>query len=340
MAALADVGQILDATGCAVILGGETTRSVMVSTVPPEARDNYVAYYHTMDYVLDAVETGPVGLIRGGQALVALKRNSEFDADFMRPYGMNDGLFTRLTVGATPMTFLAVTAKGSEPFDTAGRVKFMGALVPHLQQALRTQSHLAELENRSRDITAVIDVMRHGIVIIDAGRRVVQMNSAAERILMAGEGLHVHSGQLEALHTATNKQLQSSITHACKGSRDGARGGDSLACSRLQGRRPYVIHVLPLATPEDPSAARALVIIIDTDQNAEPPKMLLRRLFGLTNAEADVALRVMRGDGLKPISADLELTMATIKTHLQHIFDKTDTHRQAELVRLLLAVIP
>ena len=32
--------------------------------------------------------------------------------------------------------------------------------------------------------------------------------------------------------------------------------------------------------------------------------------------------------------------MATAKTHLQHVFDKTDTHRQAELVRLLLTIIP
>ena len=340
MAALTGIGQVLDATGCAVIMGDRTTRSVMASTVPPEARDNYVAYYHTMDYVLDAVETGPVGLVRGGQALVALKTNSEFDADFMRPYGMNDGLFTRLSVGATPMAFLAVTAKGSQPFDTADRVKFMGEVVPHLQQALRTQNHLAELDNRARDITAVIDVMRHGIVVIETGRRIAQMNSAAEHILTAGEGLQVHSGQLQALHSATNKQLQSSITHACEESRNGARGGDSLACGRPSGRRPYVIHILPLATHDDPAAGKAVVIIIDPEQETEPPKTLLRRLFGLTNAEADVALRVIRGDGLKPISADLELTMATIKTHLQHIFDKTDTHRQAELVRLLLAVIP
>jgi DNA-binding CsgD family transcriptional regulator len=231
-------------------------------------------------------------------------------------------------------------AKGSKPFDSAERVKFMGALVPHLQQALRTQNHLAELDSRTRDITAVIDVMRHGIVIIDSGRRIAQMNSAAERILMAGEGLYVHSGQLEALPTATNKQLQSSITRACEESRNGAREGDQLACSRPTGKRPYVIHIVPLARSEDPSAGRALVIIIDAEQETEPPKMLLRRVFGLTNAEADVALRVMRGDGLKPISADLALTMATIKTHLQHIFDKTDTHRQAELVRLLLAIIP
>jgi DNA-binding NarL/FixJ family response regulator len=36
----------------------------------------------------------------------------------------------------------------------------------------------------------------------------------------------------------------------------------------------------------------------------------------LTNAEADVALRVVRGDGLKPISADLALSTATVKTHV------------------------
>jgi DNA-binding CsgD family transcriptional regulator len=337
LAALADIDRILDATGCAVITGGGTTRSVMASTVPPEARDSYLAYYHTMDYVLDAVETGPAGLIRGGQALVALKTTSEFDADFMRPYGMNDGLFTRLTVGATPTSFLVAAPKGSKPFDSAERVKFMGALVPHLQQALRTQHHLAELDDRARDVTAVIDALRHGIVVVETGCRVAQMNSAAERILTAGEGLHVHSGQLVALHTATNKQLQCGITRACEESRSSACGGESLVCSRPSKKRPYVVHILPLPTSED---RRALVIIIDPEQETEPPKMLLRRLFGLTNAEAEVALRVVRGDGLKPISAHLELTMATIKTHLQHIFDKTDTHRQAELVRLLLAVIP
>jgi DNA-binding CsgD family transcriptional regulator len=112
-------------------------------------------------------------------------------------------------------------------------------------------------------------------------------------------------------------------------------------CARPSGKRPYVIHVLPFyPAAEDFSEARALVVIIDPEQDPEPPKMLLRRLYGFTNAEAEVALRVLRGDGLKPIAADLALSMATVKTHLQHTFDKTDTHRQAELVRLLLAISP
>jgi DNA-binding CsgD family transcriptional regulator len=80
--------------------------------------------------------------------------------------------------------------------------------------------------------------------------------------------------------------------------------------------------------------------LVDPEQQPEPPTQLLRRVYGLTNAEADVALRVVRGDGLKPICEELSLSMATVKTHLQHVFDKTDTHRQADLVRLLLTLTP
>ncbi|MDT5076915.1 MAG: hypothetical protein QOJ80_1552, partial [Mycobacterium sp.] len=169
---------------------------------------------------------------------------------------------------------------------------------------------------------------------------VVHLNSAAQRILTSGAGFCLRSSTLEATHTPTNTELQGSNAGVCTEPRNGSRGGVSFACGRPSGKHPYVVHVLPLATAEDPSVGRALVMILDPEQDVEPPKMLMRRLFGLTNAEAEVALRVVRGDGLKPISEDLALSTTTIKTHLHHIFDKTDTHRQAELVRLLLAIVP
>jgi DNA-binding CsgD family transcriptional regulator len=218
--------------------------------------------------------------------------------------------------------------------------EFMGALIPHMEQALSTQNHLLDLGGYSAgDIAGVIDIIRHGIVIVGTSG-VVHLNSAAQRILTLGDGFCLRSGTLEATHTPTNTELQGSIARACATPWNGSRGGVSFACGRPSGKRPYVVHVLPLANAEDPSAARALVMIIDPEQDVEPPKMLMRRLFGLTNAEAEVALRVVRGDGVKPISEDLALSTTTIKTHLHHIFDKTDTHRQAELVRLLLAIVP
>ena len=84
----------------------------------------------------------------------------------------------------------------------------------------------------------------------------------------------------------------------------------------------------------------ALVLIIDPDDEPEPGLALVRRLYRLTEAEAQVALRVMHGANLKQVAEELSISHATVRTHLQHVFDKTGTHRQAELVRLLLALSP
>jgi len=149
------------------------------------------------------------------------------------------------------------------------------------------------------------------------------------------------AGRIEATCASTDAELRRSIRGALLEQACGSRSGNSFLCERPSGKRPYVIHVLPFSPPrEDVSEPRALVVLIDPDRQPEPAASLLRRVYRLTNAEADIALRVLRGDGLKPISEELSLSMATIKTHLQHIFDKTDTHRQAELVRLLLTIIP
>jgi DNA-binding CsgD family transcriptional regulator len=84
----------------------------------------------------------------------------------------------------------------------------------------------------------------------------------------------------------------------------------------------------------------ALVLIIDPEDEPQPAAALLRRLYGLTETEARVALHVMYGEDLKQVSEELSISWTTVRTHLQHVFDKTDTHRQAELVRLLLVLSP
>jgi DNA-binding CsgD family transcriptional regulator len=45
-------------------------------------------------------------------------------------------------------------------------------------------------------------------------------------------------------------------------------------------------------------------------------------------------------DGLQAAADRLGISLATARTHLAHVFDKTGTRRQAELVRLLLRSQP
>jgi len=80
------------------------------------------------------------------------------------------------------------------------------------------------------------------------------------------------------------------------------------------------------------------VLIIDPEHETEPVTALLRQLYGFTNTESEIALRLAHGADLRRISAELSISLITVRTHLQHAFDKTNTHRQAELVQQLLAV--
>ena len=67
---------------------------------------------------------------------------------------------------------------------------------------------------------------------------------------------------------------------------------------------------------------------------------MLRALYGLTAAEAVLTRLLVQGLPLAEAAAQLGVRVQTVRTRLKTIFEKTDTHRQAELVRLVLLGTP
>ena len=70
------------------------------------------------------------------------------------------------------------------------------------------------------------------------------------------------------------------------------------------------------------------------------PIDLLQRHFGLTQAEARVALHLVAGETLRSAEVKLSITYETARTHLKNIFNKTGTCRQAELLVVILTALP
>jgi DNA-binding CsgD family transcriptional regulator len=342
-AALLEVHRTLGGTVATLGTAEGAVWSIQDSTLPPAAAASYTEYYCQRDHVLDALAKGPVGAVRTGTELVAPRRNTEFCVDWLRPNGMGDGLLVRLTDGARPACFIVGSPQRTESFDTLDHVKLVSGLVPHLQQALRTQDKLRALADSAVELAGALEVVRHGVIIVAGEHLVINVNSAAERIIRADDGLCMRSGRIAATSTRAEQELYSAIQTALAGVPSTVRTGRSLTCFRPSGKRPYVIHVLPSHHRNADEPLRqpmALVLVIDPDDEPEPAVALLRRLYRLTEAEAEVALHVMHGADLKQISEELSISYTTVRTHLQHVFDKTDTHRQAELVRLLLALSP
>jgi DNA-binding CsgD family transcriptional regulator len=67
---------------------------------------------------------------------------------------------------------------------------------------------------------------------------------------------------------------------------------------------------------------------------------LLRFHFGLTQAEARLALHLVAGETLRSAEAKLGITYETARTHLKNIFSKTGTCRQAELLVVIVTALP
>lgn len=321
---MAEISGALGATGCALITTTGPTRGPKCASIPTEARDSYRDYYCDVDYVLEAVEASPIGLLRTGPEVIDPQAGTEFDADWMRPNDMRDGLFVRLTDTPVATSFLAAASRRDAPFATAERMKFTTALLPHLQQALRTEAHLS----RSGP-----DTDQHGVVVIGRDGTMLQANDHAHRILTGADGLTLEGSTVTAGRPVVNAALRNSIAAALRDpERDGCRG-HTLTCGRPSGRRPYVLHILPLR--DEGSTDAALLLIVDSELNVQPARVVLQQLYGLTRAEARVALLLQNGLSPKAIADRLSVSITTIKTHLQHIYAKTETHRQAELVSVL-----
>jgi DNA-binding CsgD family transcriptional regulator len=339
-AAMTQTAAAFGADGAGLIIADGVSRRRQCASIPEDAVRDYDQYYRHIDYVLEAVESGPVGLVCGGQPLAALQPGGEFHIDWMRHHHLDDGLFVRLTEGPEPASFLIAARQRSEPFDDAEHVQLANALVPHFQRALRIDQDMHDVTRQLRDISNVMDdVTRVGMAVVDASHTMRYLNTAAERIIGCQDGLCLREGTFTVAHPAANASLHRSIDTALGQDHSGIPSGGSVLCPRPSGLRPYVIHVAPFrqATVEY-AESRALLLLIDPEKRPEPSSDLLRRLYGMTNAEAAVAIRLLQGDGIKPIAESMCLSIGTVKTHLQHIFDKTSTHRQAELVRMLLAI--
>ncbi len=116
-------------------------------------------------------------------------------------------------------------------------------------------------------------------------------------------------------------------------------GGMALPLMTASGRR-FIAHVLPLTSGaracrrRDYSAVAALFVreaSIDVSAAINAAALL----YGLTPAEEKVLRGVIEVGGVTEVASMLGTAKSTVKTHLEHVFKKTGTSRQAELVRLI-----
>ena len=237
-----------------------------------------------------------------------------------------------------PLANVVVFRKmGGVPF-TSEDCALGDVLVPHLARAYRIHSRIHD----NRAIAETLDRIPLGLVLLDSGRQPVATNRSAREILALDDGLTIDRSGPRASRPSENRALQEILRDATQLGPERIREGDVIAVSRPSGGRAFPVMVSPLMSARELSVlhdAVAVLYVSDLEGNKEQPAEVLRRLYSLSPAEAELVDLLCEGRTLDEAAQRRGVTTHTARSQLKQIFAKTGTNRQPELVRLALACV-
>ncbi|HZS67230.1 MAG TPA: helix-turn-helix transcriptional regulator [Burkholderiales bacterium] len=182
---------------------------------------------------------------------------------------------------------------------------------------------LARMEN-------ALDMLDHALVIVDEAGAVHYRNRPASALLKsAGSPLTLAAGMLGGRGRELHAALQAAIRLACVERRSSALASQGT-------RAPLRLLVVPMDSAG--GSREAAVWILAPHSPRLPHPRVLAVLFGLSRAEARLALRLLAGLTPQECAREAGVGVATVRSQLHSMFAKTGARRQAELVALLARV--
>jgi DNA-binding CsgD family transcriptional regulator len=170
------------------------------------------------------------------------------------------------------------------------------------------------------------------------------MNRAAEQQVASRSILHVENNRLAPVDHAAKVALEKAIHEAIADEAATPATGFSLALPSREGPG-LIASILPLSRGERRNlcgAFRAMAAIFVQNPAVVPPipGQAFAKLHGLTGSELRVLLAMAPGLSSKEAAEVLGISETTTKTHLQHIYVKTGTSKQTELLHLFMHAAP
>jgi len=163
------------------------------------------------------------------------------------------------------------------------------------------------------------------VFTLDAELRVESMNAAA--------ALLTRNGIIAASPFATrDRELNGKMRRWLRSSTAEAE----LRLCYHDSRSSFSVIASRAASLEASDASPRFVVLVQEEAAAIDRKLArVARDHGLTNAEQRVAERILAGENTILAARRLGVAPATVRTHLQRIMAKTDTHRQSEFACLV-----
>ena len=200
-----------------------------------------------------------------------------------------------------------------KPAISSAELCRVNLLIPHLIKAISIhQAWSRQLQTRLA-LEALLMQANFGLALLDKNLGLSLVNSEAKRILQEHD-LAIQTwlavGQLPE--------------------------ADVYVLPFHQGRLRITLAKLPPGTATE--SKTYLMLLQDAQRNCQVSQDYLHQAYGLTKAECDLIGGLVNGASLSQAASQRSVTKETARWQLKHIMQKTETHSQTELTRLMLAL--
>jgi DNA-binding CsgD family transcriptional regulator len=308
----------------------------------PEAIRLYNEKYIRLNpAILSSILTSQVGDVESTETLVPYHEfvATRFYREWAEPRGFCDSIWTILEKSATAAAGVSILRDRRQGLADDAARRRLGLLSPHFRRAVAIGKVIDLHKVEAAALADTLDGLATAMVLVDAGGRVVHANTAAHAMLAEGSPIRLAGGKLVAIDAAANQALHDVVMNADGGNMTVGVKGIAVPLSAHDGER-HVAHVLPLTSGARRKAgvaysAVAAVFVRKAALDLPHPLEAIARTFKLTPAEMRVLMMIIEVGGVPEVVSALGVSGPTVKTHLQHVFQKTGTSRQADLVKLV-----
>lgn len=208
-------------------------------------------------------------------------------------------------------------------------------LLGHFAKAIKIAKRLLDMEAQHKVVVSLLDHLPVALFIVNTEAEILETNLQATQMLAEGKALHNAAGKLHAPSTCNTHKLHKAIRTAIGGALQGNAGallhlGDSTEPNDL------MLFVSPIHRHENVQTPRVAVFAVLRKTQPFVIPQEVAGFYGLTPREMAVTAALVQGRNIQEISKTASVSEHTVRSQVKSILSKTNTHRQSDLIRLML----
>lgn len=190
---------------------------------------------------------------------------------------------------------------------------------------------VGRLDSNPDVLSLLIDVLGHGVIVVDERGQILHTNRAARTELNRRRVIDKVDGEVHAVSPADSRTLQNALVKAIAGKRSLINvSGDGLNLA---------LAVVPLKLDAEAWETRIALFFARAEVCESGMFGFFARSYGLTQTEEQVLTILCRGLSTPEIAIQMKVAVSTVRSHVRSLCAKTGSSGVRELVNRV-AVLP